>query len=267
MVGSLLLRGMLVGVLAGLLAFGFARIFGEPQVDRAIALEGTLGHGHDHGDHAQAAESSAGEAAEPEELVSRDTQAGLGLLTGAVVYGAAIGGLFALVFAFTYGRVGRLDARATAALLALAAFLSVVLVPALKYPANPPAVGNPDTIGERTALFFAMLAVSVAAMALAVGLARRLVRRHGGWTAGLIGAAVYVAIVAAAQIALPAVNEVPEHFPADLLWRFRVASLGMHAVLWAAIGLGFCALAERSFASAAAASRCRADIPKTSKGN
>ncbi len=39
MVGNLLLRGMLVGVLAGLLAFGFARIFGEPQVDRAIAFE------------------------------------------------------------------------------------------------------------------------------------------------------------------------------------------------------------------------------------
>ena len=52
MVGSLLLRGMLVGVLAGLLAFGFARIFGEPQVDRAIALEGTLGHSHEHGDAA-----------------------------------------------------------------------------------------------------------------------------------------------------------------------------------------------------------------------
>jgi len=113
MVGSLLLRGMLVGVLAGLLAFGFARIFGEPQVDRAIALEGALGHSHDHGGH----DHAAAPAAEPEEpeLVSRETQAGLGLLTGAVVYGAAVGGLFALVFAFAYGRVGRLDARATAA--------------------------------------------------------------------------------------------------------------------------------------------------------
>jgi predicted cobalt transporter CbtA len=246
MVGSLLLRGMLVGVLAGLLAFGFARIFGEPQVDRAIALEGTLGHSHEHGDHAAAA-TAGGEAEEPE-LVSRETQAGLGLLTGAVVYGAAIGGLFALVFAFTYGRVGRLDARATAALLALAAFIALVVVPSLKYPANPPAVGNPDTIGERTTLFFIMLAISIAALVLAVNLALGLARRHGGWTAGLIAATVYIAIIAIAQVALPAVNEVPEGFPADLLWQFRIASLGMHAVLWTTIGLTFGVLAERSFA-------------------
>lgn len=247
MVGSLLLRGMLVGVLAGLLAFGFARIFGEPQVDRAIALEGTLGHSHEHGDHAEAAAAPTAEPEEPE-LVSRETQAGLGLLTGAVVYGAAVGGLFALVFAFTYGRVGRLDARATAGLLALAAFIALVVVPDLKYPPNPPAVGNPDTIGERTSLFFIMLAISVAALVLAVNLARGLARRHGGWTAGIIAGVVYIAIIAIAQVALPAVNEVPEGFPADLLWQFRIASLGMHAVLWTTIGLAFGALAERTFA-------------------
>jgi len=248
MVRSLLLRGMLVGVLAGLLAFGFARIFGEPQVDRAIALEGTLGHSHEHGDHADAATTPAGGEAEEPEVVSRETQAGLGLLTGAVVYGAAIGGLFALVFAFTYGRVGRLDARATAALLALAAFIALVVVPGLKYPANPPAVGNPDTIGERTTLFFIMLAISIAALVLAVNLAFGLARRHGGWTAGLIAGTVYIAIITITQVALPAVNEVPEGFPADLLWQFRIASLGMHAVLWTTIGLTFGVLAERSFA-------------------
>ncbi|WP_026872349.1 CbtA family protein [Inquilinus limosus] len=247
MVGRLLLRGMLVGVLAGLLAFGFARIFGEPQVDRAIALEGTLGHSHDHGDAGAPHDHAAGGAEEPGP-VSRETQAGLGLLTGTVVYGAAIGGLFALAFAFTYGRVGRLDARATAALLALAAFIALVLVPGLKYPANPPAVGNPDTIGQRTALFFIMLAISVAALVLAVNLALGLARRHGGWSAGLIGGAVYIAIIAVAQVALPVVNDVPEGFPADLLWQFRIASLGMHAVLWATIGLVFGALTERAFA-------------------
>jgi hypothetical protein len=62
MVGNLLLRGMLVGVLAGLLAFGFARIFGEPQVDRAIAFEEQMSQ-------------AKGEAPEPG-IVSRETQAG-----------------------------------------------------------------------------------------------------------------------------------------------------------------------------------------------
>ncbi len=45
--------------------------------------------------------------------------------------------------------------------------------------------------------------------------------------------------------ALPAVNEVPEGFPADLLWNFRVAAIGIQAILWTGIGLGFGALAER----------------------
>src|SRR5438105_1686035 len=99
MVGNLLIRGMLVGILAGLLAFGVAKIFGEPQIDDAIAFE-------DH--HHQ----MSGAAPEPE-LVSRDVQSGPGLLTGVVLFGAAVGGIFSLVFAFAYGRLGRLGARAT----------------------------------------------------------------------------------------------------------------------------------------------------------
>jgi hypothetical protein len=68
------------------------------------------------------------------ELVSRSVQSGVGLLTGVVVYGTAFGGLFALAFAFAYQRIGRLSARATAALLAAAGFVALVLVPQLKYP-------------------------------------------------------------------------------------------------------------------------------------
>jgi Probable cobalt transporter subunit (CbtA)/NADH:flavin oxidoreductase / NADH oxidase family len=113
-----------------------------------------------------------GEATEPE-LVSRETQAGLGLFTGVIIYSAAVGGLFSLVFAFVYGRVGRFGPRATAALLALGGFVAIVLVRDLKYPANPPSVGNPETIGLRTELFFVMLVISVAALVLAVTLARR----------------------------------------------------------------------------------------------
>jgi predicted cobalt transporter CbtA len=235
MVGNLLLRGMLVGVLAGLLAFGFARVFGEPQVDRAIAFEEQM-------------DQTKGEAPE-EELVSRGTQAGLGLATGVIVYGAAIGGLFALVFAFVQGRVGRLGPRSTAALLALAGFVAIVLVPDLKYPANPPSVGNPDTIGLRTELFFIMLVISVAATVLAVMLARRLSAAIGLWNATIVAGAAFIVVIVIAQYALPEINEVPEQFSAVLLWRFRTASLGIQVVLWTTIGLLFGALTERSFAS------------------
>lgn len=231
MVGSLLLRGMLIGVAAGLIAFVFAYKFGEPLVDHAIAFE-----------EQQAA--AANEAPEPE-LVTRGEQSTIGLVTGLVGYGAAVGGLFSLVFAFAYGRVGTLGARATSVLLALAAFVAVVLVPQIKYPANPPAVGNPETIGIRTGLFFIMLVLSIAAMAAAVVLARRLWASHGGWNATLIAGAAFLVFIAIVQIAMPPINEVPENFSADVLWRFRVTSIGIHVILWTVIGLAFGALAEK----------------------
>ncbi len=240
MVGNLLLRGMLVGILAGLFAFGFARIYGEPHIDSAIAYEEAM------------AAASGEPAEEEEELVSRETQAGLGLLTGSVVYGAAIGGLFSLVFAFVHGRFVTLTPRATAGLLAVAAFIAVVIAPAIKYPATPPAVGNPETIGERTELFFVMLIVSIMAAVVAVALARRLWSQLGGWNAGIAGGLAFIVIIAIAQYALPTVNEIPEGYSADLLWRFRTSSLGMHAVLWTVIGLAFGAVAERALPGARA---------------
>src|SRR5471030_1571887 len=127
MVGKLLVRGMLAGIAAGLLTFSFAKIVGEPQVDQAISFE-------------EKADAAKGEAPDPE-LVSRKTQAGLGLLTGVVTFGAAVGGLFSLVFAYAYGRVSVLSVRALSAWLALAAFITLVIVPNIKYPANPPSVG------------------------------------------------------------------------------------------------------------------------------
>lgn len=240
MVRTLLIRGMLAGFVAGLLVFGLGRIVGEPQVDRAIAFETAM-------DEAKAKGMPAMEA-EPE-LVSRAVQASLGLFTGVVVYSAAFGGLFALVFAFAYGRVGNLQPRAVSALLALGAFVALYLAPVLKYPASPPSVGEPDTIGVRTGLYFLMMLISIVAMVLAVMAQRRLVSRFDVWSATLLAAAGYLAAVVVAGAVLPAVNEVPEGFPAVLLWRFRIASLGMQAVMWTTIGLLFGALAENAMAT------------------
>src|SRR3954447_13639605 len=125
MVRALLIRGMLVGVVAGLLAFGFARLFGEAQVDGAIAFE----------DQVSEAKGEPPEMA----MVSRNVQSGVGLFTGVVVYGAAIGGLFGLAFAYAQGRIGPLHPRSLAGLLAILGFVAIVLVPALKYPPNPPS--------------------------------------------------------------------------------------------------------------------------------
>lgn len=231
MVRSLLVRGMLVGAVAGLLAFAFAFVFGEPQVQHAIDFEEQLAR-------------ASNEPAEAE-LVSRGVQRTVGLLSGTVVLGVALGGMFALAFAWAYGRIGALSPRVTAAVLALAAYLTIVLVPFTKYPANPPTVGNPDTIDRRTVLFLTMIAISVLA-AIAAGRVRRgMLERLGAWNAALVAVAAFVVIVAAAQLVLPAVHETPAGFPADVLYRFRLASLGIQLTLWTTIGLGFGAAVQR----------------------
>jgi len=230
MVGKLLVRGMLAGIAAGLLTFGFARVAGEPQVDQAISFEEKL-------------DAAKGEPPEPE-LVSRHTQAGLGLFTGVMTFSAAVGGLFALTFAYAYGRV-RLPARPLSAWLALAAFVSLAIVPNIKYPANPPSVGDPETIGYRTGLFFLMIAISIAVMVFSIKLRRAWVERLGAWNASIAAGIVFIAIIAVVQLALPSINEVPSAFPAVVLWRFRAAAIGMQAILWTTIGLLFGALVER----------------------
>ncbi len=229
---QLLLRGMLVGLVAGLFAFGFAHVFGEPQVDRAMAYEA-------------AQDKAKGEPPE-EEIVSRNMQSSLGLFTGVTVVGVAFGGLFSLVFAICYGRFSRLPPKVFAAVLALICFTAIYLVPDLKYPANPPSIGEPATIGLRTGLYFSMIAISIIATIAAFSLRNLLVARFGTWNATLLGFVAFIVMIAMAQMLLPVIDEVPEGFPAQTLWTFRLDSLGIQAILWGVIGLLFGSLTERN---------------------
>ena len=135
------------------------------------------------------------------------------------------------------------------ALLAAVGLIAVYIVPNLKYPANPPSVGDPATIGMRTALYFSMIAISLAAMIAAGMLRLRLLPRHGAWNAFLMAAAAYLIVVIAVGLALPAINEVPAEFPAVVLWQFRIASLGAQLIMWATLGLVFGAVTERTTAT------------------
>jgi hypothetical protein len=187
---------------------------------------------------------------EQRELVSRPVQGGVGLFTGVTVYNVAFGGLFALAFAICYRRIGDWSPRVTAAVVALSGFVAVYAVPILKYPANPPSIGNPDTIGLRTAIYFGMILLSLGSMIAAWNVRNRLVDQLGAWNATLIGAAVFVAAAVIFALAMPPLNEVPEGFPAVVLWQFRMASLGAQAIMWTVLGLGFGAWVEHDFARA-----------------
>ncbi|MEW2301019.1 CbtA family protein [Streptomyces sp. NPDC006655] len=226
-VRNLLVRGMLAGLAAGLLALVVAYLLGEPDVDKAISFEDA--HAHEH------------EMA----VVSRSLQSTAGLATGVLVYGVAFGGIAALAYCFALGRVGRFGPRATALLLSGCALLTVYVVPFLKYPANPPSVGAADTIGKRTTLYFLMMLLSVLLAVAATLLGKRLRASLGTWWATVAAVTAFAVVIGLAYQFLPVVNEVPKDFPATLLWRFRLSALAIQVVLWSGFGLLFGELAER----------------------
>jgi predicted cobalt transporter CbtA len=236
---SALRRGALAGILGGLAGAVTLLTLGERSIAQAIDLE--------------TSRAAPGEA--HEELFTRTTQV-IGGSLGLALYGLFLGIVFGVVFAAVQHRLGSGPAWRRARRLAALAFVAVFLVPFLKYPANPPAVGDPDTVNQRTIAYVSMVAVSILAVLLAAVLHERLARRGmPEWYAQPAAALVWLATVAVAFVALPPNPDAIE-IPADLLWSFRLASLGGQAAFWAVAGTAFavlCARADRPVASPATA--------------
>jgi predicted cobalt transporter CbtA len=235
--GSLLVRGLIVGLLAGLLAGAFAYTMGEPHIDAAIAIEEAgAAHTHDHGDAAASDEEEA-------PLVSRDGQRA-GLFLATTLYGVALGGIFAVGFTLLRRKLRTGNDTYAALSLAAAGFVGVVLVPFLKYPPNPPAVGDPETITRRTVTYLLTLVIGLLAVWAGVA-ASRWAARYGDLARLAGGLAAFLVTIVAAYLILPSINEVPGSFPATLLWQFRFASLGTQATLWLLLGFGYAAAVDR----------------------
>ncbi|WP_328289746.1 CbtA family protein [Nocardia aurantiaca] len=239
-----MLRGLLAGLIAGLLAATVGYFVGEPKLDAAISLEESHSKAETSGDghaHEQAGGSGHSHGDEDEPLVSRTGQkAGQFLALG--LFGPAIGAILATA-ANIARRFTRLPGPRLGLLLAGGGWLAIVAVPFFKYPANPPAVGQPDTINERTWLWFASVLLGFAAVGAGVYVHKVLRNRLD--SVRMIGAtAVFVLVAAIGYIALPGIDEVPSDFPATLLWQFRATSLAETGTLWLTLGLAFAALTE-----------------------
>ncbi|TQC49941.1 hypothetical protein EEB14_07345 [Rhodococcus sp. WS4] len=229
---QLVIRGLIAGFVAGILSGGIAYITGEQHIDAAIAIEESHSvAGDEHGDPSSA-ESHHHEEAEP--LVSRDGQrAGLFLATS--LSGAALGAIYACALSAARTR-SRLSAAALITVVGAAGWFAIAAVPFGKYPANPPAVGDPNTITQRTVLWFTMVALGLLAVA-AFAYTHKLIDARTASTPTAVAAAVLVAlaVVAAGYAVAPAIDEVPADFPASLLWQFRVSSVITQLTLWAAL--------------------------------
>ncbi|MBM0202063.1 CbtA family protein [Micromonospora sp. STR1s_5] len=228
---AVLVRGLLAGLIAGLLAGAFAYVAGEPHVEAAIAIEEAATH----------ADPATGAHDHEDALVSRTGQRG-GLFLATGLFGAAMGGLLATAYVLLSRRRRGDDDGRSGLLLAGAALLGAVIVPFLKYPANPPAVGDPATIDQRTITYLLMVVLGlVAVWAGSLGY-RSVGAQAPPWLRAAAAVGGFLLVTAVSYVVMPSFQEVPADFPANLLWSFRLASLGTQVVLWTGIGLLFAAL-------------------------
>lgn len=268
-----LLHGLLAGLVAGSVAFGVASVVGEPAVEAAIALEeqaaapsgGEHEHHHEgepspqhgHADEAHShADTDEGHSHGDGAAITRATQAGLGLATGTLASGLVLGGLLGLVSATAMGRLGGLGPVASTALVGTVGAVAFTLVPFWKYPATPPAAGDPATIDERTATYFGFVAISVLAAVAATWLGCRLLRRSGGYVACASAVAGYAVVVGLAAAVLPAADV--GDFPGQLLWEFRARALLVVVAMWGTLVLVTTGLVDRSWRALRAGEERRA---------
>jgi hypothetical protein len=184
-----ILRGALSGLVAGVLGFIFAKIFAEPMVNKAIAYESG------RHDILVALNTAAHRVVPPDgpEIFSRDIQSTIGIASGIIAFSVAMGVLIAVAYLVLHGRFQLRPSR-LAWLIAGLGFLGVYLLPFVKYPANPPAIGRMFTIGTRSQLYLALVACSLILLGLAAYLARKLAPRLGGLTATLVAAVAFLVV-------------------------------------------------------------------------
>jgi predicted cobalt transporter CbtA len=231
---------LLAGAIAGTILGAINQVVVEPYIDHAIELEMLQ----------QNTTAQSGQViTNPAEFAAyRFWQKGGEIIAGTIL-GLSIGSLYGIVFAYTRGSIsGTNNNKKKALIVAGIMWLVLFLMPALKYPPNPPAVGNPETIYYRQSLYVAFLAISgFSALGLAF-LYRKMMMASSNNTkkkAIIIPSAVYAAIMAGAYLAMPA-NPDPINAPIDLVIGFRITSAITISMFWAVLGVIFGALWDKA---------------------
>jgi predicted cobalt transporter CbtA len=213
---------LLAGAIAGTILGVINQVVVEPYIEHAIELE-------------MQNTAQSDQAVNPAEFTAyRFWQKGGEIVAGTIL-GLSIGSLFGIVFAYTRSSIPGSDNKKKALIVAGIMWFVLFLIPALKYPANPPAVGDPETIYYRQSLYVAFLAISGFS---ALGLALLYGKMRALNTKKAIIPAVYTAIIAGAYFAMPA-NPDPINAPMDLVIGFRITSAITISMFWGLLGVIF----------------------------
>jgi predicted cobalt transporter CbtA len=213
---------LLAGAIAGTILGVMNQVAVEPFIEHAIELE-------------MQNTAQSGQIINPAEFAAyRFWQRGGEIVAGTIL-GLSIGSLFGIVFAYARSSIPGSNNKKKGLIVAGIMWFVLFLMPALKYPANPPSVGDPETIYYRQSLYLVFLAISgFSALGLAF-LYRKIRSLH---IRKAIIPAAYAAMMAGAYLAMPA-NPDPINAPVDLVIGFRITSAITITLFWGLLGVIF----------------------------
>jgi predicted cobalt transporter CbtA len=213
-----LVSGALAGTIHGMANLAIV----EPYLDEAIGIEN------------QNLFASGEEEDTPQFWVEydayRDWQKGGQVLAGAIL-GTSIGALFGIVYALSRNSLkGKNDLQKTLVLAGIM-WLTMYLIPFLKYPANPPTVGDGETVVLRAILYLSFIAISGFGAVGFYQLSKKI--KSKSKIIPVVGYGVFIAIV----FALMPPNPDEVNAPMDLVNGFRAMSVVAVSVFWVSIAL------------------------------
>lgn len=223
LVGITLSSGVIAGIILAFLNLGIV----EPTIDKAIALEVQK-------------QVSSGENVNMSELIDYRYWQKAGAFAGGAIYGAGLASLFGVVFVFARSKLPGKNNKQKAILLAGIMWFVLFLMVALKYPANPPAVGDPETIYYRENLYVGYIMISgLAALCMAVIWIRTRMNSKK-----IIIPLMYAAIMVTAYVVMPS-NPDKIEISVDLIQTFRILTAITIGVFWGILGIIFGSLWDK----------------------
>ena len=212
-----LFSGVIAGIILAFLNLGIV----EPYIDKAIGLEITK-------------QVSSGKKVNMAELIDYRYWQKSGAFAGGAIYGAGLASLFGVVFVFSRNKLPGENNKRKALFLAAVMWFVLYLMVALKYPVNPPAVGDPETIYYREALYVGYIMISgFAALGLAVTWNRIRINSKK-----IIIPLIYAAIMVTAYLVMPP-NPDKIEISMDLIQTFRILSAITMSAFWTILGIVF----------------------------
>lgn len=220
---------LVVGVVSGLLVGGFHNLFTVSVMERAIVLE-----------EERSLAESGGVVDEEDPLVSLGVQR-VGMAVGNGIFGAVLG----LFFAGGYALLRRVVPGWQPFVIALAVgalgFWALSLFPFIRYPLNPPGVGEESSLTVRQGyqvLFMVLSVVGVAGLMLAWQRAKSLAASATQQLQLMSGILLVYAVFAIVIVFAVPGNPDPVPVPIDLLELFRALTMVGQFLQWALLAVG-----------------------------